>query len=116
MNDITMQLSFCSGVLLSFPGLQHWFSTDYVVIAHFLICQEANGVGRGGGGGGGGTLEASENHNVSNVKIDTYVITSRLWLIHLNMIWYLDDMAVLFDQAVNDSQSLTYIAENFLGM
>ena len=34
--------------------------------------------GGGGGGGGGGTLEASDNHDVSNVKIDTYVITSRL--------------------------------------
>ena len=28
----------------------------------------------GGGGGGGG--EASNNHNVSNVKIDTYIMTS----------------------------------------
>ena len=51
-----------------------------MVIAHFLICQEANGVGRGG------ALEASDNHNVSNVKIDTYIITSRLRSIHLNMI------------------------------
>ena len=73
-------------------------------------------VWEGGGGGGGGSLEASDNHNVSNIKIDTYIITSRLRSIHLNMIWYLDDMAVLFDQAVNDSQSLTYIAENFLRM
>ena len=67
-------------------------------------------------GGGGGALEASDNHHVSNVKVDTYIIASRLRSIHLNMIWYLDDMAILFDQAVNDSQSLTYIAENFLGM
>ena len=58
-----------------------------MVIAHFLICQEANGVGRrGGGGGGGGGLEASDNHNVSNVKIDTYIISSRFRSIHLNMI------------------------------
>ena len=58
------------------------------MIAHFLICQEANGVGRGGGGGGGGGggLEASDSHNVSNVKIDTYIISSRLRSIHLNMI------------------------------
>ena len=27
--------------------------------------------GRGGGGGGGGSLEASDNHNVSNVEIHT---------------------------------------------
>ena len=62
-----------------------------------------------GGGGGGGAFEASDNHNVSNVKIDTYIITSRLRSIHLNMIWYLDDMAVLFDQAtvtVTISESL----------
>ena len=39
-----------------------------------------------GRGGGGGALEASDNHNVSNVKIDTYIITSRLRSIHLNMI------------------------------
>ena len=36
-----------------------------MVIAHFLICQEVNGVGRDGGGGGGvvdvGGLEASDN-------------------------------------------------------
>ena len=69
-----------------------------------------------GGGGGGGGLEASDNHDVSNVKIDTYIMTSRLRPIQLNMIWHLDDMTVLFDQAVNDSQSLTHIAENFLGM
>ena len=49
---------------------------------------------------------ASDNHNVSNVKIDTYIMTSRLRSIHLNMSCQLDDMTVLFDQAVNDSQSL----------
>ena len=42
--------------------------------------------GGGGGGGGGGELETSDNHNVSNVKIDTYIITSRLRSIHVNMI------------------------------
>ena len=80
--------------------INYWFSADYVVIAHFLICQEANNVC-----GKGGELEASDDHNVSNVKIDTYIITSRLRSTHLNMIWHLDDMAFLFDQAVNDSQS-----------
>ena len=64
----------------------------------------------------GGGDNNSDNHNVSNVKIDTYIITSRLWSIHLNMSWHPDDMTVLFDQAVNDSQSLMYIVENFLGM
>ena len=43
-------------------------------------------VWEGGGGGEGRGLEASDNHNVSNVKIDTYIITSRLRSIHLNMI------------------------------
>ena len=38
------------------------------------------------GGGGRGGLEASDNHKVSNVKIDTYIVTSRLRSIHLNMI------------------------------
>ena len=68
MNDITMQLSFCSRVLLPFPGLQIALIQDWLnaVIAHFLISQKANGVGRG--------LEASDNHNVSNVKIDTYTL------------------------------------------
>ena len=32
------------------------------------------------GGGSGGGLEASDNHNVSNVKIDTNIITSGEWL------------------------------------
>ena len=73
-------------------------------------------VWEGRGGGGGGQLEASDNHNVSNVKIDKYIITSRHRSIHLNMISHLDDMSVLFDQAVNDSQSLMHIAENFLRM
>ena len=40
----------------------------------------------GGGGGGGGGMEASDNHNMSNVKIDTYIVTFRLRSIHLNMI------------------------------
>ena len=44
------------------------------------------GRGEGGGGRGEGGLEASDNHNVSNVKIDTYIITSRLRSIHLTMI------------------------------
>ena len=43
-------------------------------------------VWEGGGGGGKAALEASDNHNVSNVKIGTYIITSRLRSIHLNMI------------------------------
>ena len=68
------------------------------------------------GGGEGGGMEASDNRNVSNVKIDTYIVTSRLQSIHLNMIWHLDDMTVLFDQPVNDSQSLMHITENFLRM
>ena len=38
------------------------------------------------GGGEGGGMEASDNRNVSNVKIDTYIVTSRLRSIHLNMI------------------------------
>ena len=66
--------------------------------------------------GGEGGLEASDNHKMSNVKIDTYIVISRLRSIHLNMIWHLDDMTILFDQAVNDSPSLVHIAENFLGM
>ena len=69
-------------------------------------------------GRGRGALEASDNLNVSNVKIDTHIITSRLRSIHaLEHDSILgDDMAVLFDQAVNDSQSLTHIVENFPGM
>ena len=55
-----------------------------------------------GGEGRGGALEASDNHNVSNVKIDTYIITSRLRSIHLNMIRYLDDMAVLFEEMIHN--------------
>ena len=83
MNDITMQLSFCSRVLLPFPGLQiALIQYSLCGDCSFLICQEANGVGREGGG----VLEASDNHNVSNVKIDTYIITSRLRSIHLTMI------------------------------
>ena len=35
-------------------------------------------MGEGGGGGGA----ASDNHNVSNVKIDTYIMASRLRSIH----------------------------------
>ena len=38
-----------------------------------------------GGGGGGGGEQALDNHKVNNVKIDTYIMTSRLRLIHLNM-------------------------------
>ena len=50
--------------------------------------------GRGGVGGG---LEASDNHNVSNVKSDTYIKTP------IDPLEY--DLTILFDQAVNDSQS-----------
>ena len=32
-----------------------------------------------------GEGEALDNHKVSNVKIDTYIMTSSLRLIHLNM-------------------------------
>ena len=46
----------------------------------------------------------SNNHNVSNVKIDTYIMASRLI------------MTVLLVQAVSDSQALTYIIENFLNV
>ena len=60
-----MQLSFCSRVLLPLPGLQIsaliqvFRRTDSAVIAHFLICQEANGVSVFGGGGGGGGFRQS---------------------------------------------------------
>ena len=63
--------------------------------------------------GGGG---ASDNHNVNNVKIHTYIMASRLRSIHLNTSWHLDDLTVLFVQAVNDSRILTYIVENFLNL
>ena len=47
LNDITMQLSFCSRVFVCYfqDYRLHWFRTDRAVIAHFLICQEvlANG-------------------------------------------------------------------------
>ena len=65
------------------------------------------------GGGGGG---ACDNHNVNNVKIHTYIMASRLRSIHLNTSSHLDDMTVLFVQAVNDSRTLTYIVENFLNL
>ena len=32
-----------------------------------------------------GEGEALDNHKVNNVKIDTYIMTSRLRLIHLNV-------------------------------
>ena len=70
-------------------------------------------------GGGGGEL--SGNHNMSNPKIlycltDRYVMASKLRSINLNMSSHPDDVTVLFVQAVNDSQALTYIVENFLNV
>ena len=59
------------------------------------------------------------NHNVSNAKILYWLIDTSYGIqttVHLNMGWHLDDMTVLFIQAVNDSQVLTYIVENFLNV
>ena len=51
MNNIT-ECSYPSVPEQSFGTISR-ITDCTVVIAHFLICQEVNGVGREGGGGGG---------------------------------------------------------------